>query len=491
MPQSAMDVGPSSSPSAGSGIVDPLPPPEVARAARLSLSSAQLQKLCFQSFADEDCHASRVPTVYDDWLATDAEAQSHVSLLSPLSEAAAPFLADVPPGLGCETLAAACGPTRHRPANVGNPPQDVSLITQAPRQALKRKAADEIHAPGPRRSKGLENDESTVAHKGSHNMQDEHALPMANAFLPGLSGQDTTSVCKQPLAVAEDGTVLRREDSEWSISTDVSLDDIAARMPLDCLYNDDGHDGNCGAETDVNIYDQSEDEEESEDEEDVYAEFDPYRFMKYLPPLNLVVPDARDPVLPEKDAGCKKMTLVLDLDETLVHSSLDCGSDPDFSFVVDFNQQQHVVNVRQRPYLFEFLERAAELFEVVIFTASQQVYAEQLLDILDPEHRLIQHRMYRDSCVYVDGNYLKDLTVLGRDLQHTIIVDNSPHAFGFQIGNGIPIESWYEDENDTELKQLLPFLEKLATLGDVRPMITDTYKMQELVAMADEPGHLA
>lgn len=306
------------------------------------------------------------------------------------------------------------------------------------------------------------------------------------AFFSSSTGEDTTSEGKQASSAAADGAPIHREDSDWSITTDVSLDDSAARMPLGPIYTDSA----CNDSEALQIA-EVESDDESEDEDDVYAEFDPYRFMKYLPPLNLVVPDARDPVLPAKAVGCKKMTLVLDLDETLVHSSLDSGSDPDFSFVVDFNQQQHVVNVRQRPYLFEFLKRAAELFEVVIFTASQQVYAEQLLDILDPEHELIHHRIYRDSCVYVDGNYLKDLTVLGRDLQHTIIVDNSPHAFGFQIGNGIPIESWYDDENDKELQYLLPFLEKLSTLGDVRPMITDTYKMQELVAMADEPGHLS
>lgn len=49
----------------------------------------------------------------------------------------------------------------------------------------------------------------------------------------------------------------------------------------------------------------------------------------------------------------------------------------------------------------------AGLFEVVVFTASQKIYAEKLLNILDPQHVLVKHRIYRDSCVIVDGNYLK------------------------------------------------------------------------------------
>ena len=68
------------------------------------------------------------------------------------------------------------------------------------------------------------------------------------------------------------------------------------------------------------------------------------------------------------------------------------------------------------------------MFEIIIFTASQSIYGEQLLNVLDPKRRLFHHRVYRDSCVYVEGNYLKDLSVLGRDLSRVVIVDNSPQV---------------------------------------------------------------
>jgi len=245
------------------------------------------------------------------------------------------------------------------------------------------------------------------------------------------------------------------------------------------------------------------DEESYEDDED----FDPWCFIANLPPLSMVAPLGRSHILPRRTRSSPgHITLVLDLDETLVHSSLDLGAPSsatsrpkfgtspanaplprNFQFEVECNGLHHLVSVRTRPYLAEFLRRASELFEVVIFTASQRAYAERLLDVIDPGRCHIKHRVYRDSCVMVDGNFLKDLTVLGRDLSKMVIVDNSPQAFGFQLSNGIPIESWFDDDSDDELRQLLPFLERIAKLSsheDVRPHVVNHFRLHEKVENA-------
>lgn len=121
-------------------------------------------------------------------------------------------------------------------------------------------------------------------------------------------------------------------------------------------------------------------------------------------------------------------------------------------------------------------------FEVIVFTASQQAYADTILNLLDPEGYYFRHRAFRDSCVFIEGNFLKDLRVLGRDLSKCAIIDNSPQAFGLQVENGIPITTWVDDSEDRELLDLLPFLKQLSSCEDVRPFLSRRFRLAELVA---------
>ena len=132
------------------------------------------------------------------------------------------------------------------------------------------------------------------------------------------------------------------------------------------------------------------------------------------------------PLLPDlipQDRG--KKCLVLDLDETLVHSSFKPIPNPDYVIPVEIEGHTHHVYVLKRPGVDMFLERLGKTYEIVVYTASLAKYADPLLDLLDI-HKVVRHRLFRESCTCHDGNYVKDLTKLGRELAHTIIVDNSP-----------------------------------------------------------------
>ncbi|TFK90024.1 NIF-domain-containing protein [Polyporus arcularius HHB13444] len=174
------------------------------------------------------------------------------------------------------------------------------------------------------------------------------------------------------------------------------------------------------------------------------------------------------PPISPKHAGRK--CLVLDLDETLVHSSFKSISQADYVVPVEIEYHWHNVYVIKRPGVDNFLKKMGEIYEVVVFTASLSKYADPVLDKLDI-HRVVSHRLFRESCYNHRGNYVKDLSQLGRPIEDTIIIDNSPASYIFHPNNAVPVSSWFNDPHDTELTDLCPFLADLAQVDDVRGVL--------------------
>lgn len=172
-------------------------------------------------------------------------------------------------------------------------------------------------------------------------------------------------------------------------------------------------------------------------------------------------------LLPDpKPEDVNKKCIVIDLDETLVHSSFKPINNADFIVPVEIDNVIHQVYVLKRPYVDEFLCKVGELFECVLFTASLAKYADPVADLLD-KWDVFHCRLFRESCVFHRGNYVKDLGRLGRELHNIIIVDNSPASYIFHPDNAVPVASWFDDINDRELLDLIPFLENLSKVESV------------------------
>ncbi|KAH8402215.1 hypothetical protein KR009_010468 [Drosophila setifemur] len=181
-----------------------------------------------------------------------------------------------------------------------------------------------------------------------------------------------------------------------------------------------------------------------------------------------------------------RKTLVLDLDETLVHS---CYTDPetnenvglpvpdtalpDFLVHVPISGVDPIeLQVYKRPYVDVFLYYVSKWYEVVIYTASMEVYAAQVVDRLDIGRVMIPRRFYRQHCTSFESLFTKDLTLANPDMSATFIIDNSPMVYRDFPKNAIPIKSYIYDPSDTELLKLLPFLDALRFTKDVRTVLS-------------------
>ncbi|KAK2194717.1 bifunctional FCP1 homology domain/Dullard phosphatase domain [Babesia duncani] len=166
----------------------------------------------------------------------------------------------------------------------------------------------------------------------------------------------------------------------------------------------------------------------------------------------------------------QKKLLVLDLDETLIHSSFEKNGTDQFVIELAQDGTSRTVYVAKRPFVDEFLLGASQFFEIVIFTAGLEAYADPVVDILDV-NKVISRRFFRQDCAFWNGLYIKDLVIFNRPLSDIVIIDNTPSAYCLQPNNAIAIESWYEDPNDVELLKLLPLLSRLAYVDDVAMLL--------------------
>lgn len=178
---------------------------------------------------------------------------------------------------------------------------------------------------------------------------------------------------------------------------------------------------------------------------------------------------------PQSEENKGRKTLVLDLDETLVHSTFNPPKKgegvPDMVINVEWdNGERDKVFVRVRPYTYKFLAKMSKIFEIVIFTASILNYAKPLIYKLDKKGLNFQI-LSRAQWTLINNWYYKDLSRLGRDLKNVIMIDNSPQAYSWQRENGIPIISWFGNARDSQLNKLIPVLQRLAQVEDVREII--------------------
>ena len=211
----------------------------------------------------------------------------------------------------------------------------------------------------------------------------------------------------------------------------------------------------------------------------------------------------------------QKKILLLDLDETLIHADFDeefaDNKSIKYDKIIKFSSKNekntnfreffededkieeekieedeeivHSVGIFVRNGVNEFLNEVSKHFDVGIFTASVKEYADAVISFLDPENKLIKFRLYRNNCInFNDAFSVKDLRIFkGVDLKNIILIDNSMYSFSAQLKNGVLINSFYYDKNDTELYNVLGYLINfILPADDIREVNEQFFNFQQI-----------
>ncbi|KAI0106050.1 NIF-domain-containing protein [Daldinia grandis] len=167
---------------------------------------------------------------------------------------------------------------------------------------------------------------------------------------------------------------------------------------------------------------------------------------------------AFDKLLPDPDPMFERpYTLCISLEDLLVHSEWT---------------REHGWRVAKRPGVDYFLHYLSQYYELVLFTSVPFAIGEPIVRKLDP-FRFIVWPLFREATKYKDGEIVKDLSYLNRDLSKVIIIDTKAEHVRNQPDNAIILNKWTGDPKDKELVALVPFLEYIHTMQykDVREVL--------------------
>ena len=219
--------------------------------------------------------------------------------------------------------------------------------------------------------------------------------------------------------------------------------------------------------------------------EDIFSESNSrkVKYFYYSPPMII------------EDEPRKKL-LLLDLDETLIHSEFRTNENCEILETImknskcyvktfSFSDQSYtyVLDVYFRPFLKSFLREISQYFEIGIFTAGTKYYADTILDYIDPNNEYFLFRLYRDACIPIQNRlYIKDLRIIKNyDPCNVILMDNSLYSFMNQPSNGMLVNSFYTNHKDIQLITAKDFLlNHIYSSDDVRKVCEKWYHFTEL-----------
>ena len=192
---------------------------------------------------------------------------------------------------------------------------------------------------------------------------------------------------------------------------------------------------------------------------------------------------------PQSPFEKNKKLLILDLDETLAHSDLDFSLQDKiqkYDTILHFNSDEEKnipIPLLIRPWTKEFLDYAVQEFDLVIFTASDKQYANEIIDFIEKDKKYFKMRLYRNHCLFIEpGLYIKDLRIFSdfKKIEDIIILDNSLFSFANQLNNGILITSFFYDLNDSFLENVKCYLEYIKNEKDIRLMNKESFRFEEI-----------